>query len=242
MPSKSSRILIAEDEAPLRSLIASLLTAEGFQVLEAQDGQEALDILQREPVDLAILDVMMPHRDGFEVTRWIRERSNIPIIILTALGNTDSIVHGFSLGADDYITKPFTYKELRARLEAILRRMRWAEEPPQEPVVAQGDIVLDPAAHQATVGGRLVHLTPIETELLRYLMLHPGETVSKGNLFREVWGYDFIGSGNLVEVSVRRLREKMELDPSCPQYIRTVRGVGYKFVPVVQTPARESSD
>lgn len=242
MPSKSSRILIAEDEAPLRNLIASLLTAEGFQVLEAQDGQEALDILQREPVDLAILDVMMPYCDGFEVTRWIRERSNIPIIILTALGNTDSLVHGFSLGADDYITKPFTYKELRARLEAILRRMRWAEEPPQEPIVIQGDIVLDPAAHQVTVGGRLVHLTPIETELLRHLMLHPGETISKGNLFREVWGYDFIGSGNLVEVGVCRLREKMEPNPSSPQYIQTVRGAGYKFVPVVQTPARESSD
>ena len=239
MPSKPSRILIAEDEAPLRNLIASLLTAEGFQVLEAQDGQEALDILQRERVDLAILDVMMPHRDGFEVTRWIRERSNIPIIILTALGNTDNIVHGFALGADDYITKPFTYKELRARLEAILRRMRWAEEPPREPVVVQGDFVLDPAAHQATVRGKVVRLTPIETELLRYLMSHPGQTISKGDLFREVWGYDFVGSGNLVEVSIRRLREKVEADPSCPRYIQTVRGAGYKFVPTARSPVQE---
>ncbi|MGC8839483.1 MAG: response regulator transcription factor [Anaerolineae bacterium] len=242
MPSKPSRILIAEDEAPLRSLIASLLAAEGFQVLEAQDGQEALDILRREPIDLAILDVMMPGCDGFEVTRWIRERSNMPVIILTALGNTDSIVHGFSLGADDYITKPFTYKELRARLEAILRRMRWAEEPAREPIVNQGDITLDPAAHQATVKGKLVHLTPIETELLRYLMLHPGETISKGDLFRGVWGYDFVGSGNLVEVSIRRLREKIEEDPSCPQYIRTMRGAGYKFVPTAHSPSQKRKD
>ncbi len=237
-----SRILIAEDEAPLRNLIASLLRAEGFQVLEAQDGQEALDILGREPVDLAILDVMMPHRDGFEVVRWIRERSNIPIIILTALGNTDNIVHGFTLGADDYITKPFTYKELRARLEAILRRMRWAEERPREPVVVQGDIVLDPTAHQATVQGKVVHLTPIETELLRYLMLHPGETVSKGDLFREVWGYDFVGGSNLVEVGIRRLREKIEPEPSCPQYIQTVRGAGYKFVPSAHPPAQKREE
>lgn len=242
MPPKPSRILIAEDEAPLRNLIASLLTAEGFRVLEAQNGQEALELLQREPVDLAILDVMMPHCDGFEVTRWIRERSNIPIIILTALGNTDNIVHGFALGADDYITKPFTYKELRARLEAILRRMRWAEEPPREPVVVQGDLVLDPAAHQVTVRGKVVHLTPIETELLRYLMLHPGEPLSKGDLFREVWGYDLVGSSNLVEVTIRRLREKIEMAPSFPRYIQTVRGVGYKFVPPDRPPAQERGD
>lgn len=231
MPPKPYRILIAEDEAPLRNLIASLLTSEGFQVLEAQDGQEALDVLHREPVDLAILDVMMPYRDGFEIAQWIRQRSNIPIIILTALGNTDDVVRGFSLGADDYITKPFTFKELRARLEAILRRMQWAEEPPRKPVISQGDIVLDPSGQQVVVRDRVVSLTPIESELLYYLMSHPNRAVRKGDLFREVWGYDFVGSGNLVEVSIRRLREKIEPDPSHPQYIQTVRGVGYKFVP-----------
>ncbi|MBC7222836.1 MAG: response regulator transcription factor, partial [Anaerolineae bacterium] len=198
---------------------------------EAQNGQEALDVLHREPVDLAILDVMMPYRDGFEVTQWIRQRSNIPIIILTALGNTDDVVRGFSLGADDYITKPFTFKELRARLEAILRRMQWAEEPPRKPLIRQGDIVLDPGAQQAVVRGEVIPLTPIETELLYYLMSHPNEAIRKGDLFREVWGYDFVGSGNLVEVSIRRLREKIEPDPCRPRHIQTVRGVGYKFVP-----------
>ncbi|MGQ9586239.1 MAG: response regulator transcription factor [Anaerolineae bacterium] len=224
-------ILIAEDEGPLRKLIASLLESEGYRIHEAEDGQQAVNILECEEVDLAILDVMMPYRDGFALTAWIRERSNMPIIILTALGNTEDIVRGFALGADDYITKPFTFKELRARLQAILRRMHWMEASQPRPTLIQGQVVLDAETHQATVRGKTVPLTPIETELLHYLMSHADQPLPKSDLFREVWGYDFVGSSNLVEVSIRRLREKIEENPSSPQYIQTVRGVGYRFVP-----------
>jgi len=235
------RILIAEDEGPLRRLIASLLESDGYLILEAKDGQQAIDILERESVDLAILDVMMPYRDGFEVAKWIRERSNMPIIILTALGNTEDIVRGFALGADDYITKPFTLKELRARLQAILRRVRWVEEEPAKPVLVMGEIVLDAEINQVTVRGETIQLTPIEAGLLYYLMSHPHQALRKGDLFREVWGYDFVGGGNLVAVGVRRLREKVEEDPSRPMYIRTVRGVGYKFTPDESAPSPEGT-
>jgi len=235
------RILIAEDESPLRRLIASLLESDGYLILEAEDGQQATDILEREAVDLAILDVMMPYRDGFEVARWIRERSTMPIIILTALGNTEDIVRGFALGADDYITKPFTLKELRARLQAILRRVRWVEEKPAKPVLVMGEIVLDAEINQVAVRGETIQLTPIEADLLYYLMSHPHQALRTGELFREVWGYDFVGGGNLVAVGVRRLREKVEEDPSRPRYIGTVRGVGYKFTPDESAPSPEGT-
>jgi DNA-binding response OmpR family regulator len=178
---------------------------------------------------MVILDVMMPRMDGFVACEQIRRRSDAPIIMLTALGNADDVVKGFTLGADDYITKPFTFKELMARIEAVFRRLDWMRQPPPSHIITNGELRIDADSRQAWLSGQEIHLMPIEFQLLYYLISRPGQTVSKENLFREVWGYDFAGGTNLVEVGVRRLREKVEDDPSNPQMILTARGVGYKF-------------
>lgn len=225
------RILVAEDEEPLRNLIELSLKAQGYEVISAVDGQDALERFYEEaPLDVVVLDIMMPRVDGFAVLQEIRKTSEVPVVFLTALGSSDDIVKGFKLGADDYITKPFTFREVAARIDAILRRIAWLQEPAAEPVILRsGDIVLDVELHQVTVRGEPCHVTPIEFELLRYFMSHLDHAIGKDELFREVWGYEFEGSTNLVEVGVRRLREKIEDDPSDPRYIRTLRGVGYRF-------------
>ncbi|HIC88897.1 MAG TPA: response regulator transcription factor [Anaerolineae bacterium] len=227
--SRKINVLVAEDEAPLRSLLQVSLEAAGYRVRAAEDGERALELFQQGPFDLVILDVMMPKVDGFTVCKEIRKRSDVPVVMLTALGSVDDIVKGFELGADDYITKPFTFKEVEARIEAILRRIEWSTQPPEPDVISIGRVKLDADAHQVEVDGKPVHLTPIEFQLLRYLMIRAGKPVSKDMLFREVWGYDFAGGTNLVEVAVRRLREKIEENPSAPTHIITVRGAGYKF-------------
>lgn len=224
-----ARILIAEDEAPLRNLVRMSLEAIGHQVTAVGDGEEALSAFSAEPFDLVILDVMMPRVDGFTVCREIRKHSDAPIIMLTALGSTDDMVKGFELGADDYISKPFTFKEVQARIFAILRRIQWAQDRKTSQVLRNGRVSLDTAAQQATIDGQPVHLTPIELKLLYTLMASPGRVIAKSDLFVDVWGYDFIGGTNLVEVTIRRLREKIETDPSRPTHILTVRGTGYKF-------------
>ena len=156
--------------------------------------------------------------------------TSVPVVLLTALNRPDDIVHGFSLGADDYITKPFTFREVEVRLQAILRRMNWnLERVTQEQVIQVQDIVVNDDVHEVTVRGEVIHLTPIEYQLLRTLMNSPDKPVSKEDLFQSVWGYNIAGGTNLVEVAMRRLREKVELDPSSPIYLLTVRGVGYKF-------------
>ncbi|RME85768.1 MAG: DNA-binding response regulator [Caldilineae bacterium] len=230
-PKRKRRILIAEDEAPLRNLIELSLKANDYEVINAVDGKEALERFKHEqPIDMVILDVMMPHVDGFTVLQKIREVSEVPVVMLTALGSGDDIVKGFQLGADDYITKPFTFREVAARIEAILRRVEWMNLPPPEPVILRrGDIEIDKELHTVKVRGEECHVTPIEFELLKYFMSHPDQVIGKEELFREVWGYEFEGSTNLVEVGVRRLRSKIERDPSHPEYIITVRGAGYLF-------------
>ncbi len=229
-----ARILLAEDEAPLRNLVRMSLEASGHQVFVAHDGQHALDLFLSQSFDLVILDVMMPHLDGFDVCSEIRMRSDVPIIMLTALGSTDDMVRGFELGADDYIAKPFSFKEVQARIHAILRRNQWANERKTPAIMRNGRVTLDVAAQQASIDEQPIHLTPIEFKLLYTLMTNAGVVMSKINLFVEVWGYDFIGGTNLVEVTVRRLREKIEPEPSQPTYILTVRGTGYKFRPADQ--------
>jgi DNA-binding response OmpR family regulator len=198
-------------------------------VTATTDGAEALERFDSDGFDLVVLDVMMPRLDGFSVCREIRKRSNVPIIMLTALGSPDDVVRGFNLGADDYITKPFTFREVQARIHAILRRVRWAEEKHAPQIIAIGRIAVDMEAHEVLVATRRVQLTPIEFRLLYTLMTQAGKAISKEDLMREVWGYEFMGGTNLVEVTVRRLREKVEDDPSHPEHILTVRGVGYKF-------------
>jgi DNA-binding response OmpR family regulator len=222
------RILVAEDEENLRSLLKLSLSRQ-YDVETVQDGLEAVQAFETNPADMVVLDIMMPRMDGLQACEQIRRHSEVPIVMLTALGGTDDVVKGFSLGADDYITKPFTFKELMARVEAVFRRIDWMLTPPPARILTNGELEIDADTRQVWIHGLEVHLTPIEFQLLHYLMSRPGQTVAKENLFREVWGYDFAGGNNLVEVGVRRLREKIENDPSEPEMILTMRGVGYKF-------------
>lgn len=231
MATLQAHILIAEDEAPLRNLIRMSLEAGGHTVTAVGDGEEALQafLQNRQQLDLVILDIMMPKVDGLAVCREIRKRSDVPIIMLTALGSTDDLVKGFELGADDYIAKPFTFKEVQARIQAILRRAQWTEEKQVAQILSIGRVTMDMDGHEVFVEGKSVHLSPIEFRLLYTLMENAGKAIPKTELFETVWGYDFVSGTNLVEVTVRRLREKIEVDPSSPTDILTVRGTGYKF-------------
>ena len=223
------RILLAEDEAPLRNLVRMSLESVGHQVTAVSDGEEALANFRDGQFDLVILDVMMPRIDGFTVCEEIRKHSDVPIIMLTALGSTDDLVKGFELGADDYITKPFTFKEVQARVHAILRRMQWTVEKKTPVLLTNGRVSIDTEAQEVCVDSAPLHVSPIEFRLLFTLMANAGKAMNRSELFQIVWGYDFIGGTNLVEVTVRRLREKIELDPSSPTHILTVRGTAYKF-------------
>ena len=227
---KKTTILVVDDEPPIGDIVASALTRKGYEVIYADGGTSAMQLFQTRPIDLVILDIMMPEMDGFTVCDWLRGRSSVPIIMLTAKGSVNDIVHGFKVGADDYMTKPFSVKELDVRVEAILRRVSWFDDQTPKKAVDIGEISVDAEARVATMMGDLVHLTPMEFELLYYMMTHAGEALSKRELFRQVWGYEASDGSNLVEVGVRRLREKIEKDPSSPRYILTVRGVGYRFV------------
>lgn len=227
------KILIADDDANVgRLLEASLEEIEGmpFQVIAVRDGLEAVNRFRQEPFDLVILDVMMPYIDGFSACRAIRTESDVPIIILTCRDGPDDVLQGFKLGADDYVTKPFRISELRARVEAILRRVGKGQL--RHTLNAQvGELEIDSRRHEVKVRGQEVQLTPMEFELLYFLSTHPGEVFDRATLFRQVWGreYEYGRETNLIDVCMRRLREKIESDPSEPQYLRTVRGVGYKI-------------
>ncbi len=223
------KILVAEDEAPLRNLLRLSLEAGGHSVIAVGDGQAVLERMEHEEVNLVILDIMMPKMDGFTACKEIRKHSDVPIMMLTAMGNIESIVRGFELGADDYITKPFAFKEVDVRIQAIMRRFDWASRGAPEDIIAIGRVTLDAEAHEVQVDGHPIHLTPTEFELLLCLMVHAGQTMAKEQLFQEVWGYEFVGGTNLVEVAIRRLREKIEVNPSKPEHILTIRGVGYRF-------------
>ncbi len=230
VPPGSVTILVVDDEDALCTLLQISLQRQHYRVLIAHNGREALDVVANKKVDLVLLDVMMPEMDGFTTCIELRKRTDVPVVLLTALNRPDDIVHGFSLGADDYITKPFTFKEVEVRLQAILRRMSWNQERvTQQQVIHVQDVMVNDEVHEVTVRGENVHLTPIEYQLLRTLMNSPDKPVSKEDLFQSVWGYNMAGGTNLVEVAMRRLREKVELDPSSPVYLLTVRGVGYKF-------------
>ncbi len=230
VPPGSVTVLVVDDEDALCTLLQISLQRQGYRVVIAHNGREALDVVANRKVDLVLLDVMMPEMDGFTTCIELRKRTDVPVVLLTALNRPDDIVHGFSLGADDYITKPFTFKEVEVRLQAILRRMNWNQERvTQQQVLTVQDVMVNDDVHEVTVRGEAVHLTPIEYQLLRTLMNSPDKPVSKEDLFQSVWGYNMAGGTNLVEVAMRRLREKVELDPSNPIYLLTVRGVGYKF-------------
>ena len=232
-------ILVVEDEEFLRNLLYISLEREGFVVVAVKDGVEALENFARKQFDLVLLDVLMPRMDGFEVCAEIRKRSDVPVVLLTALNSPDDVVQGFELGADDFISKPFTFREVNARIQAILRRIGWSRERPAFLIMRYGDVVINDEEHLVVVRGAEVHLTPIEYQLLHYLMSNVNRPVSKDKLFHEVWGYDFTGGTNLVEVAMRRLREKIEFTPSEPEYLLTVRGAGYKFADPEKEPSRQ---
>jgi DNA-binding response OmpR family regulator len=223
------RILIADDDPSIAALIQITLKDPRYELTAVPNGLEALKAFEKQPCDVVILDVMMPYVDGFEACQRIREKSDVPIVILTSRDGTDDIVHGFELGADDYITKPFKTAELIARVEAILRRVEGYKSRRAPPIVRIGPLEIDEPRHRVSVRGAEVNLTPMEFELLYFLAANAGQVFDRETLFREVWGYEYVGETNLVDVCVRRLREKVEETPSRPRLIVTVRGVGYKL-------------
>ncbi len=223
------RILIADDDPNIAKFIQLTLDDPRYDVVAVENGLEAIKTFEESTFDVLILDVMMPYVDGFQACQRIRDVSDVPIIILTSRDGTDDVVHGFELGADDYITKPFKMAELIARLEAILRRVESSATRRAPPVVRVGELEIDGPRHRVLVRGEDVALTPMEFELLYFLAANAGQVFARDVLFREVWGYEYVGETNLVDVCVRRLREKVEIQPSRPRIIITVRGVGYKL-------------
>lgn len=237
--SKERRILVVDDERTIREVVRRYLELEGFAVIEAETGPQALSIVYDSKPDLIVLDVMLPGVDGFSITRRLRANreyaplsldGEIPIILLTARTNEVDRVAGLELGADDYITKPFSPRELVARVKAVLRRTTAAEAESERPLEI-GGITLDPRSRSVSVQQRAVSLTAKEFDLLQFLLRHPRQVFDRQQLLNQVWGYEFYGYESTVTVHVRRLREKLEENPSKPSYIQTVWGVGYKFEP-----------
>ena len=222
-----AKILVVDDEQVLVKGIKFNLEHEGYQVEVGYDGEQAVELAREGSFDLIILDLMMPKIDGLQACMRIREFSNVPIIMLTARSeDTDKII-GFEYGADDYITKPFNILEVKARIRALLRRSGATEQKQSENVLTVGHIKLDTGERSAWKSGVSVELTAKEFDLMELLMRNPGRVFSRENLLNVVWGYEYIGDYRTVDVHVRRLREKLELDPANPEYIRTKWGVGY---------------
>ncbi|HHW10068.1 MAG TPA: response regulator transcription factor [Firmicutes bacterium] len=223
----SNKVLIVDDEPAIVELVAFNLKKEGYEVIVAEDGQKALELWRSERPDLVILDLMIPEPDGYEVCRVIRREGATPVIMLTARGEEADRVKGLDLGADDYMVKPFSPKELLARVRAVLRRAPTLQD---DHVIAIGDLVIDDLRHEVRVGGKLIDLTPKEFELLRELAVSPGQVLERDYLLEKVWGYSFAGATRTLDVHIRRLRQKINDDPQSPKYIETVHGLGYKFI------------
>jgi DNA-binding response OmpR family regulator len=222
-----AKILVVDDEQVLVKGIKFNLEHEGYQVEVGYDGEQAVELAREGCFDLVMLDLMMPKIDGLQACMRIREFSNVPIIMLTARGeDTDKII-GFECGADDYITKPFNLLELKARVRALLRRSGMTEQKQSSGMLTMGHIRLDTGQRSAWRDGTPVELTAKEFDLMELFLRNPGRVYSRENLLNVVWGYEYIGDYRTVDVHVRRLREKLELDPANPEYIRTKWGVGY---------------
>jgi DNA-binding response OmpR family regulator len=225
-----SRILVVEDDERIRSSMRLALEEEGYDVDEAASGEEALDQFASQTPDITLIDLMLPGMDGFECCRAVRRQSAVPIIMVTARTDTHDVVAGLEAGADDYVTKPFVAKELGARIRALLRRTRPAEDEPK--TMTFGDLELIP--EQGVLrhrDGEDIHCTRTEFRLLCELATNPNKVLTREQLLDRVWGYDYFGDGRLVDVHIRRLRTKVEPDPALPRHIQTVRGMGYKLVP-----------
>ncbi|MGZ4459722.1 MAG: response regulator transcription factor [Nocardioidaceae bacterium] len=222
-----ARVLVVDDDHTVREVVVSYLRAGGHTVLDAGDGEQALKMMREEPADLVVRDLMLPGIDGLEGCRRLREAGDVPVIMLTALGGETDRVVGLEQGADDYVTKPFSPRELVLRVDSVLRRAGERSAPFPEPLT-DGDLVVDPREHVARLGGERLALTGREFDLLRFLVAHPGVAYSRDQLLREVWGWSF-GDQSTVTVHVRRLREKVETDPTHPVRLVTVWGVGYRW-------------
>ena len=224
-----NRILLVEDESALSEPLAFLLTREGFEVEIAEDGQQALDVFANGTFDIILLDLMIPKVPGTEVCRQIRTTSNIPIIMLTAKDTEVDKVVGLELGADDYVTKPYSTRELLARIKAVLRRNVREDDSNDDGVIDIAGIRLDADRHTLHVQGELVATPLKEFELLEYLMSNVGRVLTRGQLIDRVWGTDYYGDTKTLDVHIKRLRSKIEADPAEPVHLVTVRGLGYRF-------------
>ena len=224
-----TKVLVVDDEPTIREIVVGYLERDGFETLEAADGDRARELLERDPPDLVVLDVMLPGTDGLDLCRWIRSRSRLPVIMLTARGEESDRIVGLELGADDYVTKPFSPRELAARVRTVLRRAE--TEVRADERLSYNGLVIDSSSREVTKDGAPLRLTAREFDLLWFLASHPRRVFSRDNLMRRVWGYSSALDTGTVTVHVRRLREKIEEDASRPRYLETVWGVGYRFSP-----------
>ena len=222
-------VLVVDDEPIVRDVVVRYLRRDGFTTLEAGDGDDARRLIETNEPSLVVLDVMLPGSDGLDLCRWIRRRSDLPVILLTARGEEADRIVGLELGADDYVTKPFSPRELAARVRTVLRRAEGVSTRRER--LEFGDVVLDGGSREATKAGEPVSLTAKEFDLLWFLASHPRHVFSRDQLMARVWGYDTAVDTGTVTVHVRRLREKIESDPSNPRHLQTVWGVGYRLAP-----------
>ncbi|MFZ1396213.1 MAG: response regulator transcription factor [Candidatus Promineifilaceae bacterium] len=226
-----TRLLLIDDDPMITEPLARQLGASGYEVLVAHDGRSGLTLAQTQKPDLVVLDVMMPEMDGWELCQKLRQSSVVPILMLTALGDEVDRILGLELGADDYLTKPFSVRELKARIKALLRRVELDQQAvPAANELAVGDIRVALDSRQVYRGEELLQLRYKEFELLSLLLSKAGDVVTRAELFDKIWGTDWLGDTRTLDVHIRWLREKIEADPSQPRYIQTVRGVGYRMV------------
>ena len=241
-PSRSRLILVVYDEPRMIRFIRMNLELEGYQVVEAKNGLQALEQVRQHMPDLVIMDVMMPEMDGFETLRMLREISTVPVILLTVRSEEEDRIRGLELGADDYITKPFSPRELNSRVNAVLRRAEWPAPPPRTVLQIDDRLSVDFNRHQVIVNGERIDLRPTEYRLLNHLIQNAGWVVPHDTLLAKVWGYEYRDETHYLRLYINYLRKKIEEDPSTPRYILTERGVGYRFMDFknraeVNTPA-----
>jgi len=229
-PSTPRLVLVVDDEARMRRFIRMNMELEGYQIIEADNGVEALEQIRQHTPDLVIMDVMMPEMDGFETMKLLREISTVPVILLTVKSDEEDIIQGLGLGADDYITKPFSPRELVSRVAAVLRRAEWPAPPPRTVLKIDDRLAVDFNRHQVIVNGERIDLRPTEYRLLNHLIQNAGWVVPHETLLAKVWGYEYRDETHYLRLYINYLRKKIEEDPANPRYILTERGVGYRFI------------
>jgi DNA-binding response OmpR family regulator len=235
--SEAPHILVVDDDRDIRTLLSDYLQKNGYRVTAVAEGKAMRRALEQTHVDLIVLDLMLPGMDGLEVCRRLRAAAPTPIVMLTAKSHEADRIVGLELGADDYVVKPFSPRELVARVRSVLRRTRGGADAAQPTRLWVGDLMIDPATREVEVGGRAVSLTAREFELLLFLVRHPRQVFTRGQLLQRVWEYTWLGDTSTVTVHIRRLREKVEDNPSEPRRVQTVYGVGYRFVPAGSQPS-----